>query len=239
MLRSLGRKAASVLVVLSSVTLLASSTAASESSMSPQDPKATAAPKAKAKLPAPKLMRAESEWVVGMEKPTARIIKDQFDSKAAFEMLKQLEGKWGADWDGRTIGPKDGPVPVTYEVTSDGSVVTEVTAPGTPEEMTSQFFLVNDELVVSHFCALGNQPQMSLRTGGGSKGRDLSFTLTGGTNLKASTTTGFMVLVALKKVTDDHLETVWQTRMPDGQMGGTYIVTLKRMGKGDTSRTGK
>jgi hypothetical protein len=149
-----------------------------------------------------------------------------FDAAAAFEQLKRLEGVWEADWAGRTYGDAAKPVIVSYEVTSDGSVVTEVSNEGAPEEMTSKFFLADGDLVVEHFCAMGNQPRMKLNNGGGGKGKKLGFAQAGGTNLKNKI--GYMVLISINEITPDHLETVWQTRTPDDKVGGTHTVTLKR-----------
>lgn len=150
-----------------------------------------------------------------------------FDAKAAFAELKKLEGQWHAEWEGRNYGPDDQPVLVRYEVTSDGSVVTEISAPGRPEEMTTQYFLDGDDLVVSHFCAMGNQPKMKLNKGGGGKGKKLGFAQAGGSNLKNKI--GYMVLISISPVTEDHLETVWQTRTANDKVGGTHTVSLKRV----------
>lgn len=150
-----------------------------------------------------------------------------FDAQAAFNELKKLEGTWHAEWEGRNYGPADQPVVVRYEVTSDGSVVTEVSAPGRPEEMTTQYFLEGDELVVSHFCAMGNQPKMKLNKGGGGKGKKLGFASAGGSNLKNKI--GYMVLISINPMSEDKLETVWQTRTANDKVGGTHTVLLTRI----------
>jgi len=151
-----------------------------------------------------------------------------FDAQAAFNELKKLAGEWEAEWEGRDYGPADKPVIVRYEVTADGTVVTEVSAAGTPEEMSTQYTVDHDDLVVSHFCALGNQPKMKLNKGGGSKGKKLGFGKASVGNLKPNVP--YMVLISINQVSETVLETTWQTRTGNDKVGGTHIVTLKRRG---------
>lgn len=151
-----------------------------------------------------------------------------FDAQAAFDELKKLAGEWEAEWEGRDYGPADKPVIVRYEVTADGTVVSEISAAGTPEEMTTQYTVDHGDLVVSHFCALGNQPKMKLNKGGGSKGKKLGFAKASVGNLKPNVP--YMVLISVNQVSETQLETVWQTRTGNDKVGGTHVVTLKRRG---------
>jgi hypothetical protein len=81
------------------------------------------------------------------------------DGKTAFEMLKGLEGHWEG-----TLGTRDGePIVVDYRVTANGTTVMETMFPGTPEEMVTMYYLEGDELVMTHYCARGNQPRMRLQ----------------------------------------------------------------------------
>lgn len=201
------RKAASALFLFASLSLLPSNAAGSQDSTPPSDGK-------------------EKERAAAAAQNLSGKKDKDFDAAAAFEQLKRLVGEWEADWEGRTYGAADKPVIVRYEVTSDGSVVTEVSNEGSPEEMTSQFYLADGDLIVEHFCAMGNQPRMKLSNGGGGKGKKLGFAHAGGTNLKNKI--GYMVLISINEITPDHLETVWQTRTPDDKVGGTHLVTLKR-----------
>lgn len=69
--------------------------------------------------------------------------------------VKALEGTWvGKDENGAEI------VMTTYQVTSKGSAVREVMFPGMPHEMTNLYHMDGDALVVTHYCAVGNQPRM-------------------------------------------------------------------------------
>src|SRR5438105_10573588 len=73
------------------------------------------------------------------------------------ERMKKLAGTWvEADKDGK---PTDKVVSVV-KVTAGGSAVHETHFPGTPMEMVSVYHLDKGELVMTHYCVLGNQPRM-------------------------------------------------------------------------------
>lgn len=94
-----------------------------------------------------------------------------------FERLKKLAGTWVAtDNDGK---PTDQVVSV-FKITAAGSVVTETLFPGQPHEMVSVYHLDNGELVMTHYCALGNQPRM--KADPKSPPNQLRFLFAGGTN---------------------------------------------------------
>src|SRR5262245_19588365 len=78
-------------------------------------------------------------------------------SKAsAFEKFKQLAGEWQGTGDG--AHGKD--MRVKYQVTSGGSAVVETVFPGTDHEMVTVIHPDGDDLLLTHYCLLGNQPQM-------------------------------------------------------------------------------
>jgi hypothetical protein len=100
------------------------------------------------------------------------------DGKAAFERLKSLAGTW----EGKAgHGEAAQAATVTYRVASGGSVVEETLFPGTPHEMISMYHLVKGELVLTHYCAMANQPRMRL-DGKASTPDRLVFAFDGGTN---------------------------------------------------------
>ena len=79
------------------------------------------------------------------------------DDKAAFEQLKSLAGTWRGHSDCQ--GAKT--AKVEYRVISGGSTVMETLNPGTKMEMVSMYHLDREgELVMTHYCSAGNQPQM-------------------------------------------------------------------------------
>jgi hypothetical protein len=79
------------------------------------------------------------------------------DPRAAFERLKSLAGTW----EGRVVDEAAGPAArVHYRVASNGSVVMETQFPGTEHEMISMYHMEGDDLVITHYCAMANQPRM-------------------------------------------------------------------------------
>jgi len=70
---------------------------------------------------------------------------------------------------------------VTYRLASGGSVVEETLFPGTPHEMISMYHVVDGELVLTHYCAMANQPRMRLDRKASAPER-LVFAFDGGTN---------------------------------------------------------
>jgi hypothetical protein len=79
----------------------------------------------------------------------------------AFGRLKTLEGRWNT----HVITP-DGPTAnVDYRVTGGGTVVMETLFAGAPHEMITMYTLDGDNLIATHYCAMGNQPVMKLDLG--------------------------------------------------------------------------
>ncbi len=102
----------------------------------------------------------------------------KLDGKAAFEKLKSLAG----EWEGKAgHGDKGFPAVVTYRVASGGNVVMETLFPGSDHEMISMYHLKGTELVMTHYCAMGNQPRMKLDLGKSNTG-ELHFAFNGGEN---------------------------------------------------------
>ena len=94
------------------------------------------------------------------------------------ERLKKLAGTWVmADKDGK---PTDQVVSV-IKVTAAGSAVHETLFPGQPQEMVSVYHRDGQDLVMTHFCALGNQPRM--KADPKSPANQIRFRFAGGSNL--------------------------------------------------------
>ncbi|MGH9547358.1 MAG: hypothetical protein ACRD23_19285 [Terriglobales bacterium] len=73
-------------------------------------------------------------------------------AQKSFEELKALNG----NWEGKT--PKGEAVEVSYKVTSNGSaLMSEIKG---KEDMITMFNLDGDRLLMTHYCAAGNQPRM-------------------------------------------------------------------------------
>ena len=88
--------------------------------------------------------------------------QDKHDSAAAptnagLDKMKSLVGTWvSADKDGK---PTDQVVSV-IKLTAGGSAVHETIFPGQPHEMVSLYTADGPDLVMTHYCMLGNQPRM-------------------------------------------------------------------------------
>jgi hypothetical protein len=95
---------------------------------------------------------------------------------SAFDRFKALTGEW-IDVDG-AAGPK-GAVLATYRLTGGGSAVVETLFPGARHEMTTIYHRDGNDMVLTHYCAGGNQPRMRART---VKANTVAFEFDGGTN---------------------------------------------------------
>jgi hypothetical protein len=94
------------------------------------------------------------------------------------EKLKKLAGTWvEADKDGK---PTDKVVSV-IKVTASGSAVHETLFPNTQMEMMSVYHLDKNDLVMTHYCMLGNQPRM--KADPKSPANQIKWLFDGGTNL--------------------------------------------------------
>src|SRR5262245_42321959 len=104
--------------------------------------------------------------------------KDGIDAKTALEKLKGLAGEWtlgkGSEHGGE--GQK-----IKYRVVGAGSAVVEEQFAGSPHEMVSVYHLDGDNLLMTHYCAAGNQPRLKLDRKA-STADTLVFVFDGGTN---------------------------------------------------------
>jgi hypothetical protein len=143
----------------------------------------------------------------------------------AFERLKKLAGTWvEADKDGK---PTDNVVSVV-RVTSGGSAVHETLFPGQPQEMVSIYNLDKGDLLMTHYCVLGNQPKM--KADPASPKNQIRFAFAGGTNLDPAKDT-HMHEATLTFIDDDHIEVAgvaWVDGKPsDNHCGQMKLVRKK------------
>jgi hypothetical protein len=80
-----------------------------------------------------------------------------------FDRMKLLVGVWEGKTD---MGKGMEPFKVTYELTSGGNAIVEKFAAGQPHEMVTVYYDYNGKLVLTHYCALGNQPHMEVTSSG-------------------------------------------------------------------------
>ncbi len=80
-------------------------------------------------------------------------------AQAAFERLKGLAGEWRGRIGDREKGPA---ATVLFRTTAADHTVMETLFPGTAHEMVTMYHLEEGKLVLTHYCAAGNQPRMAL-----------------------------------------------------------------------------
>src|SRR5882757_9108813 len=121
-------------------------------------------------------------------------------SHSSLERLKKLAGTWvAADEDGK---PTDQVVSV-IKVTAAGSAVQETLYPGQAQEMMSIYHRDKADLLMTHYCALGNQPRM--KADPDSPSNQIRFKFAGGTNLDPAKDM-HMHEGTLTFVDDDHIQ---------------------------------
>lgn len=83
------------------------------------------------------------------------------EAKTAFAKLKTLAGEWKVE--GEVAGHGGGhEQKVIYRVTSNGSALMQHQFPDTDHEIISMYHLDGNDLKMTHYCAIGNQPRMKL-----------------------------------------------------------------------------
>ena len=141
------------------------------------------------------------------------------------EKLKKMAGTWvEADKAGK---PTDKVVSVV-KVTAGGSAVTETLFPGQPMEMVSVYHKDGADLVMTHYCALGNQPRM--KADPKSPANQIRWEFTGGTNLDPAKDM-HMHGGTLTFVDDDHIEfagVAWEGGKPSETHCGTMKLVRKK-----------
>jgi hypothetical protein len=145
------------------------------------------------------------------------------EPQAAFDRLKGLVG----DWEGHVTTP-DGPAArVEFRLAGNGSALVERLFPGTSHEMVSIYHMVGSDLVLTHYCAMANQPRMKLVSGG--KAGELAFDFTGGDNVDPATTV-HMHSGRFTVTGADSYEADWQV-MGQGKPAGSNRFFMKRAAK--------
>lgn len=129
------------------------------------------------------------------------------DNEAAFEYLKNFEGKWIVN------GGEEGIFEWEFDITAREGVIVERLKKGTPTEMLTVYNLKDGILKASHFCQLQNQPKLtavvSETTG------DLHFLCNGEVgNVKSHTTLHMHGVHFMEK---DASLVIWMDMMENGE----------------------
>lgn len=78
-----------------------------------------------------------------------------------FERMKTLVGTWTGKAD---MGQGPVEMKIQYRLIAGGSVLEERIAPNTPMEMVSMYYDKGGKLAMTHYCILGNRPEMALKS---------------------------------------------------------------------------
>lgn len=98
-----------------------------------------------------------------------------------FAAIKKLAGDW---YEVGQNGKATDKLVSSIRVTSAGTAVEETLFPGGDKEMITMYHLDGDDLVLTHYCSLGNQPRMRAARDG-ETGR-IAFKFIGATNLRSA-----------------------------------------------------
>lgn len=137
-------------------------------------------------------------------------------AQAQLERLKALAGTWKGKG-GEAGSDKTFDAVITYRVTGAGSAVVETIGPGTEHEMVTVYHLDGDDLLLTHYCAAGNQPTM--RAVKSDAADTLAFDFVRGSNMKPTDMHMHSARIRLAgpdKVVGDWVS--WQGGKPAGTM---------------------
>lgn len=138
--------------------------------------------------------------------------------KEAFAKLKQLVGTWEES-------KPEGSFQVIYKLTGGGSALIETQFPGSGMEMTSVYHMDGENLMMTHYCAAGNQPTLIYVPG--KSATELKFDFHKGSNMKP--TDMHIHGAVIKLLASDHIKSDWIGFM-NGKDAGTTTFDLKRKG---------
>lgn len=145
---------------------------------------------------------------------------------AAFERLKKLVG----DWEQRAAADDDaakGKIASQFRLTGGGSAVAETIFPGTEMEMLSVYHRDGDALLMTHYCAAGNQPRLRAKIG--KDNNELIFEFVGGSNLNPAKDLHIHGGV-IRFVDADHIHSEWFV-YANGKPSGKHSFDLVRKKK--------
>jgi hypothetical protein len=138
----------------------------------------------------------------------------------ALAPLTRLVGTWEGNVQ---MGGKTVPVTITYAATAGGSAIVERLFPGTPHEMLSVYTADGDGVAMTHYCALGNHPRMTLKK---SDAHSLSFEAAGAEGLRSASEL-HMHAMTVSWTDNDHLRETW-TSFADGRAKEEKVFDLAR-----------
>jgi hypothetical protein len=159
------------------------------------------------------------------DKPETKPPLPPAPKNANFDKLNKLAGTWvKADKDGK---PTDEVVSIIRS-TAGGSVIEETFFPGSDMEMVSMYNVDGPDLVMTHYCILGNQPK--LKADPKSPSNKIEWIFAGGSNLDVKKDR-HMHGGSLTIIDKDHIETNgvgWVDGKPAEEMCGVMKLVRKK-----------
>jgi hypothetical protein len=125
-----------------------------------------------------KLMIAALAVALALPGAAQEMGKKEKKAHPGLERLKALVGTWQAETS------EMGKTTVTYRLIAGGSTVMETIMPGTEHEMVTMYHMDGEDLVLTHYCVIGNQPRM--KAAKDSKEGTIDFKCSGGSSLKCA-----------------------------------------------------
>jgi hypothetical protein len=152
----------------------------------------------------------------------ARIAQgDSAQGAAALERLKPLAGEWDMVGDDGKRSPG-----LVISVSSAGSAIREIMFQGSGHEMTNMYHADGDSVIMTHYCAVGNQPRMRAKA---TTDGPLSFEFDSVTNLKGKSDT-YMGRMKLTIVDANTIHQEWNHFTLKDGMQAPNVFTYKRKG---------
>lgn len=130
--------------------------------------------------------------------------------------IKSLEGQW-------VQTTAEGTSSITFKVSSAGSTVREIMFPGMEHEMTNMYHMDGDALILTHYCAVGNQPRLRATQ---LTGNSIHFTCESVSNL-ATDQSMYMGEMILTIIDPNTIKETW-THFDKGERAGVAAFELTR-----------
>jgi hypothetical protein len=143
----------------------------------------------------------------------------QKPSSPVFDRIKALAG----EWEGKASGGMA--VRESYRVVSNGSAVMNVVDPGGEHEMITMFHMDGQNVMVTHYCAAGNQPRMVTKPG--AKPNTIEFAFKDVTNI-TQPGEGHMSGLVLTIDDADHHRQEWMFRQGGKDMHDVFDLVRKK-----------
>jgi hypothetical protein len=139
----------------------------------------------------------------------------------SFDVLKKLVGNW--EGTGKGGDGKETKASAVYELTSGGTALLQKLGPGSPHEMVSVYHKEGTGLGMTHYCALGNAPHMTLKK---SDEKSVAFEMAAPQGI-SSPKEPHMHAVTITWVDADHVREEW-THFADGVKKDSMVFTWSR-----------